>query len=340
MALQVGKIPNALLAQLLARVPIQDPRVVVGPGVGIDAAVIELGDRLLVAKTDPITFATDLIGWYAVNVNANDVAALGAVPRWFLATLLLPPGAAEDLLHSIFDQIQRACAALQVSLVGGHTEVTYGLARPLLVGCMLGETTRRQLVTAAGARPGDDLVLSKGLAVEGTAVLAREAREELEGSGLPAEAVARAADFLFDPGISVVPEARLACESVDVHAMHDPTEGGLATGLYEMATAAGVGILVDEDRIPVLPETALVCRQLGLAPLGLLASGSLIMAVPPAETARLHAALAQAHIAAATIGRVTPAAEGVKMRTVEGEVVDLPQFARDEVARYLDESGS
>ena len=182
--MDVGKLPSQLLAHLLARIgPYRSGRVVVGPGVGQDAAVIDMGDRLLVAKSDPITFASDLIGWYAVHVNANDVACMGARPAWFLATILLPEGAAPSLAEAIFEQVLDACQAMEIELVGGHFEITYGLERPIVVGAMLGEVERGRLVRSSGAQPGDCLILTKGIAIEGTAVLAREAGEALAAAG-------------------------------------------------------------------------------------------------------------------------------------------------------------
>ncbi|HVX63856.1 MAG TPA: AIR synthase family protein, partial [Pirellulales bacterium] len=267
--LPAGKLPVDLLRRLLARHAIDDPRVIVGPSVGVDAAVIEMGDRCLVVKTDPVTFAADEIGWYAVHVNANDVACCGAAPRWFLATVLLPEQAATaELAESIFEQLSRACGELGVSLCGGHTEITHGLQRPIVVGQMLGETSRERLVTAAGARPGDALLITKAIALEGTALIARECPEQL-GDALSQNELEHCRQLLHEPGISVVREARLALEVGGVHALHDPTEGGLAAGLRELAEASQAGLIVEQAEIPVLPECERICRRLGLDPLGL-----------------------------------------------------------------------
>ena len=162
-----GKFPPELLERLLASVPSKDPRVLLGPGVGEDAALIDMGDRVLVAKSDPVTFASDLIGWYAVHVNANDVACSGAAPRWFLATLLAPPGFDEAQAESVFGQILDACESLGVALVGGHSEVTSTVNRPVVAGFMLGEVDKDKYVTTGGASPGDSIVLTKGVAIEG-----------------------------------------------------------------------------------------------------------------------------------------------------------------------------
>jgi hydrogenase expression/formation protein HypE len=332
----VGKLPSQLLADLLARIgPYRSGRVVVGPGVGQDAAVIDMGDRLLVAKSDPITFASDLIGWYAVHVNANDVACMGARPAWFLATILLPEGAAPTLAEAIFQQVLDACQGMGIELVGGHFEITHDLERPIVVGAMLGEAERGRLVRGSGAQPGDCLVLTKGIAIEGTAVLAREAGQSLERLGVPDAVLEEARGYIFQPGLSVVREALLAVESAPIHAMHDPTEGGLATALYELATAGGVGLAVQEAAIEVLPCTEAICRAAALEPLGLLASGALLIALPPAHCDALLARLAEAGIAAACIGSVKQHSEGIIIEGRIGTSEPLPQFARDEVARFL-----
>jgi hydrogenase expression/formation protein HypE len=333
--LPVGKLPAEHLARLLARHTRPDPRLVVGARPGEDAAVIDLGDRYLVAKTDPITFATDEIGWYAVNVNANDIACAGATPLWFLATLLLP----EDktgvaLVESIFEQIAGACDQLGVTLAGGHTEITHGLDRPIVVGHMLGEVTPERLVTTAGARVGDDIIVTKGVAVEATAIIAREKAEELRGV-LDAGALQRCQGFLHDPGISVVRDAQVAQAAGTVHAMHDPTEGGLATGLWEVAQAAGVGLRVNEAAIPLLPETAALCAHFGLDPLGIIASGALLIACPPTETDAIVAALSEAGIRATVLGQVVEPERGCKLISSHAER-PLPTFGRDEIARLFE----
>ncbi len=334
-AYPVGKLPQPDLVALLSRTLGQpDPRVIFGPGLGRDAAVIDFGDRYLIAKTDPITFATDEIGWYVVNVNANDVACLGAQPRWMIATLLLPEGTTDQaLVDRIFEQLHSASYAIGVSIVGGHTEITYGLERPIVVGAMLGEVTPERLVRSDGARPGDALILTKGICVEGTAILAREAAARLRGK-VEATLLARAARFLHDPGISVVRDATIVAASGEVHAMHDPTEGGIATGIYEMAQAAGVGAVVDGDSLPVYPETRALCEALHLDPLGLIASGALLAAVAVESATDIVQALEHEGIAATVIGRLreTP---GVVLRDAHGER-PLPTFVRDEIARFFD----
>ena len=332
--MQAGKLPLGLLSELLGRIEINDPRVFLGAKPGEDAALIDFGDRYLVAKTDPITFASDLIGWYLVQVNCNDLAVMGATPKWIMVTLLLPEGISEAEVGDIFEQLLEACKARNITLVGGHTEVTYDLPRPIAIGCMLGEVAKDRVVMTSGARVGDSIILTQGISIEGTALLAREAREQLLGAGVAVDVIDRAKDLLFDPGISVSEAAEIACNTVDVHAMHDPTEGGIATGLLELATGAGSGMRVELDKIRVLPECKVFCDALELDPLGLIASGALLATVLPEDVPQLIEALASRSIPAFEIGRLTPAEHGLKLVTPQGEV-EWPAFDRDELARFF-----
>jgi len=334
--LSLGKLPPELLAGLLERhtFSFPDDRVLVYPGVGEDAAVIDVGERWLVAKTDPITFATDEIGWYAVHVNANDIAASGGVPRWFLSTLLLPEGQAnEALVERIMGQIAAACRSLGIVPCGGHTEVTYGLDRPIVVGVMLGDLVPGNLVRSSDVQVGDVILMTKGVAVEGTAIMARERGQEL-GARFSPEFLRRSQGFLHDPGISVVREAHLAAAAAPVHAMHDPTEGGVATGLWELALASDVGLEVDAASLPVFEETRLLCDALGLSPLGLIASGALLIAVAEADVDAVSEALTEAGIAVAPIARAVSPEEGCVLRTAQG-VGPLPRYDQDEIARLF-----
>jgi hydrogenase maturation factor len=334
--LPLGKLAPEDLAALLANhtFALPNDRLLVRPGIGEDAAVIDMGDRWLVAKTDPITFATDEIGWYAVHVNANDIAAAGGVPRWFLSSLLLPEDKTDlALAERIMEQIASACRSLGVVPCGGHTEVTYGLDRPIVVGVMLGEIVPSRLVRSSGVQVGDAILLTKGVAVEGTAIIAREKQEEL-ARWFPPEYLERCRTFLRDPGISVVREARIATEVTEVHAMHDPTEGGLATGLWELAMASNVGLEVDAKAIPVFDETRQLCQTFGLDPLGVIASGALLVAVSETDARLACDALHKAGIVATPIARAISAEHGLVLRTESG-VQPLPRFDQDEIARLF-----
>ena len=199
-----------------------------------------------------------------MHVNANDIAVLGAQPRWFFAVLLLPEGTSTaEQAAAIMADIGRTCAEIGVTVCGGHTEVTSGLARPLVVGQMLGEVPSGDVIRKDRLAVDDDVIVTHGIAIEGTAILAREMKADLEGR-VAANLLARAEALLFEPGISVLRAARAAMAAGDVHAMHDPTEGGLETGLVELATAAGRGLEVFAERIPVLEETRRICQRFEL----------------------------------------------------------------------------
>ncbi len=332
--LPVGKLDMAHLESLLASVKISDRRVVLGPRVGEDAAVLDFGDRYLVAKTDPITFTAEKIGWYAVNINANDVAVMGARPKWFLATVLLPEGkTSRKLADEIFEDIRYACEELGVSLCGGHIEVTLGLPRPIVVGQMLGEVEKDRLVRKDRVAVGDDIVLVGGVAVEGTSVLAREKEGELR-EVFGDKFVRRARAFLTKPGISVVGAALSAAESARISGMHDPTEGGLATGLHELARASDVGILISRDKVFVYPETEAICKHYGLDPLGLLASGALLVVMAPGETEKLAAAMHGLAVQCSLVGKVVRGEQGIKIEE-GGRAEPLPRYDSDELTRVL-----
>ena len=335
-ALRAGKLPASLLGTMLRRYAVcKDPRVVVGPSVGEDATAIEMTGGTLLAKTDPITFVTDEIGIYAIHVNANDIATMGGEPRWFLATVLLPEAdTGEGDVEEIFSELHAACAELGVALCGGHTEITAGVDRPIVVGCMLGEVEKGRLLRTADARPGDDVLITKAAAIEATSILAREKASELTGK-CSEDLLARCRDFIHDPGISVLDEARIASDFKGVHAMHDPTEGGVTTGLWEIAEAAGVGLIVDPAAIPVREETATLCRICGIDPLGAIASGALLIAVDPEATDALVARMRGAGIPCVRVGWVVEKSRGVKMHSPSG-FQDLTVFARDEIARLFE----
>jgi len=334
--LPTGKLDIHLLGKLLKKYAVADESVLLGPAVGEDAAAVDLGDKLLIVATDPITFATHEIGYYSVMVNANDVATTGAEPKWYTVTILLPEkDTSESLVDRIFEQIHRACETLNISVIGGHTEVTYGLDRPILVGQMMGEVQKGALITTAGAEPGDVILLSKGICIEGTSVIAREMERDLSSRGVSRDLVDRAQRFLFEPGIGVVEEARLACRAGGVHAMHDPTEGGLANGLHELAMAAGVAIEVEIDRIPVYEESQILCEAYHLNPLGVIASGSLLITASPPDAEKILERANRGGVAMSRIGRVMGrGAASVSMLTPEGDA-PLPYFDRDEVVKIL-----
>jgi hydrogenase maturation factor len=223
---------------------------------------------------------------------------------------------------------------MEIALVGGHTEVTHGLARAIVAGTMLGEVAKDKLVTTGGAQVGDAVVMTKGIPLEGAAIIARVKEAELRARGVPASVIRQAKGFLRAPGLSVLPEAEIACELATVHAMHDPTEGGIATALHELADAANVGLRIDRDRVMLLPEGKVLCEAFGLDPLGTIASGALLMTLAPAEAGIVIHALARESIDCHFIGQVVPRDQGVTL--VDGaRQVPLPIFPQDEITRVF-----
>ncbi len=337
--METGKLPPELLTELLSSLPTVDPRVLLGPGIGEDCAVVDMRDRLLVAKSDPITFATDRIGWYSVQVNANDVACSGANPRWFLPTILMPPSATPEDVRAIFEDIAAACQGLGVTVIGGHTEVTDDLPRPVVAGTMLGELENRgQMVLTGGAQDGDSIIVTSGIAIEGTAILAREFGDALSYAGVESEIITGATGYLDEPGISVVAAARALCETGAVHSLHDVTEGGLITALREVATASKLGLVVEAESVPLLPECAAICQALAIDPLGLLGSGALIATLPASEAPGALRALDRIGVSGWEIGQMMEQEDGLWMIDRSGER-DLPEFRRDELARFLEDRG-
>lgn len=332
--LTLGKIDPHILQKFFSSLP-KDSSVIVGPGIGEDAAVIRTDNRLIAVKTDPITFTSQNAGWYVVNINANDIACMGATPRWILVNLLLPPGEKEDLLQHFFNQLSDTCRNLGVQLIGGHTEVTPAVKKPIAVGCMVGSLMKNKIISNSRAQPGDIILLTKGLAIEGTHVIYQEKKRELKEK-IPVSFLNRIKGFLNHPGISVVKEATLATSQVDVHCMHDPTEGGLMAGLWEIATASGVGIEVDPENIFVFEETNILCQEFGLNPLALLASGALIIVLPPEEAARLVSIYNRTGIRCMKIGKIVQDEKTEKINIItKKEVTSITEPPKEELNKIF-----
>lgn len=277
MRLPPGKVPIEILKEVIFKnLGAKRREVVLGPSAGFDGAVIEFGDNSLIVSMDPITGAIEHIGWLAVNVNANDIATFGVKPAFFSSCILLPENSDKKTVETICSQMDKASKALEIAIIGGHCEVTPGLANPIVVGCAMGVAEKGKYVTAGGAKPGDKIILTKTAGVEGTAILATERYGLMLKKGIREELL-RSAQGFFEK-ISVVKEAILAFETGGVNAMHDPTEGGVLGGVHEMADASSLGVKVFEEKIPVAEETLEICRFFKIDPLQLISSGALLIA--------------------------------------------------------------
>lgn len=299
-----GKVPpDVLMKYVISRVGVSDPRVLVGPSIGEDAAVIDLGDgRVLVVHADPISGAIEYLGWLAVHIASNDVAVTGARPQWLLPVLYLPEGVGEDVIDRITSQIDLAAREVGAMVVGGHSEYTVGLERPLISMTAIGITGRDRYVRTGGARPGDLVLVTKVVGIEGTAILASDFSKELLSRGVPKEVVESGRNFIRM--VSVVREATLLAEGKLPTSMHDPTEGGVLGGLLEVAYASGTSIVVRESLIPVAYETRVFCKALGLDPLKLISSGTLIATIPRGRVGEAVKLLNDAGVNAVVIGEV------------------------------------
>jgi hydrogenase maturation factor len=305
----------------------RNPRLVLGPGIGRDTAVVRLAKKLAVLTADPVTGTTKHIGEHSVHINANDIAATGAKPVWYVCTLLLPPRTSEKTLAKITGGIDQASRSLGITVAGGHTEVTRGLDRPLIAGFMIGEIGGRVL-SSANMRIGDWILMTKTAGIEGTAILASEYSQRLKR--IKRETVRKAQTLAKH--ISIVEEAMGISKIAGVHALHDPTEGGVLNGLWELAEASGLGIEVWADRIPLATETLEICSELRLDPLKLMSSGCLLAAVGPNSVGRVMKALRSQGVRVSEVGRVRPRAKG-RFLLKEGKRLDLVAVPQDELYR-------
>ena len=327
-SLQEGKLSPETLKRMLRATSHGDPNVLVGAEAGEDAAVVR-GGKTLVLTADPITFTEENIGVYTVAVNCNDIVAMGGRPVYLTTTILLPPGTLESRLKTVFQELSRASRTAGVLWVGGHTEVTSAVTR-IVVSAQAVGFARQPLTRTSDAAPGHLLVMTKWAALEATTLLARDRPEEtLRLIGPRAHRSVLA--WLHRPGISILREGQIL-EGFQRGAAHDPTEGGLATGIHEIAARSGVGVRVFGERVPVRRETRVLFEHFGLDPLGALSSGVFLFTAAPEQASRACDALREGGVPAAVIGEITPRKGKVVLVDETGER-PLPQFSRDELLR-------
>ena len=327
MKLPHGKIPVDILKEVVFKnLGAKRNEVVVGPSAGVDGAVIDLGDKSLIVSMDPITGAIERIGWLAINVNANDVATFGVEPAFLFSCMMLPETADRKLVEIISSQMNMAAKELGIAIVGGHCESTPNLSNPIVVGCVLGLTEKGSYVTAAGAKPGDKLILTKSAGIEGTAILATDREKSLKK--IMTKTMLKTAKNFYNQ-ISVVKEALIAYKTGGVHAMHDPTEGGVVGGIHEMADASNLGVKIIEDAISVKPETARICSYFKIDPLRLIGSGALIISAATESAEEIVRNLQSVGVHASVIGEFLEN-PGIRILTKEnGEIKALQRPVSD-----------
>ncbi len=326
-ALPRGKLPTALLRELLDVDAETPPELLLPPGLGEDAGVVAVADGALVVAGDPVTMTGVDVGAHAVLVNANDIAVTGVRPRWFLATILFPEGVGEDDIRALFAGMRDMLERQGILLVGGHSEITASVRQTVVSGHMLGYAPDGVFLSTADMAAGDVLLQIGPTPVEGAAVLANEVAAAEHAVSAALLQAARGA--LTDPGISIV-DAALRAASLGAHALHDPTEGGLSAGLHEMAEAAGLALQLDAEAVLWFEPGTALCRALGADPWGALASGALLAAFPAESAEAACRAFTEDGYQSAVIGHAAP---GAGVHFTDGRA--LPRYERDEVLRLL-----
>jgi len=311
---------------ILRRLGAEDPDVLVGPMHGVDVGVVRVADGVAMALTaDPVfvvpAYGWERAAWFAVHILASDAATSGLPLRWIAVDLNLPPEITDDELTALWDAFHRTCRDVGLAVVTGHTARYDGCMWPMVGGavCMASGPEDR-FVTPTMARPGDAVVVTKGAAIEATALFAATFPERLTRE-VGAEVVA-AADALFEQ-MTVVPEAAVArgfgLRDEGVTSMHDATEGGVFGGLTEVAAASGVGMRIDLTAIPVRPEVRAVCEATGMDPYTSISEGTLICTVVPDRADAFVEALGEVGIEGAVVGEITPPEAGTVLLTPDGE---------------------
>jgi len=325
--MKIGKIDEATFrALILRRLGKKDATVLVPPRAGVDAGVVDLGGgKVLVVAEDPIftmpRLPLETFGWFTVHIGASDVAVMGVRPRYMTYSLLLPPETPAGDLKTVVDSIHRTALSLGIAIVGGHTGFYPGFAAPTIGGITVFAVARKgDYVTPAGAQAGDDVLLTKGPAIETAGLLAALRAEELLASH-PSALVESAQRLSFQ--MSVVTDALTAKAAGGVTAMHDATEGGVIGGLFDIAAASGVGMEVDETLFVYPDEVRMVCESFGIDPVSAIAEGSLLIAARPKSSGRILARLKRKGIAASVVGRILADKHRRVLKRRDGRVVPL-----------------
>ncbi|MCK8827382.1 AIR synthase family protein [Natroniella acetigena] len=329
--MKAGKIDiNNLKELILNKISAINDEVLIGPGIGEDSTVIDFGDFVAVMSTDPITGLQEGMGSLAVNVACNDIAANGAQPIGIQQVLLFPSSTSKERITAIVEDINQAAQDLGIDILGGHTEVTDIVQQPLISCTAIGKTTKDKFVTSAGAQPGDQIIITKWVGLEGTAILATDFTARLLELGLEAEIIEEAQQLT--EYLSVIPEGLLGAE-LKVNAMHDITEGGLYGSLFELAEAAGVGFTIEESAIPLHRTTERITELLNINPYHLIGSGAMILTT--AEGKSVVDKLTVAGINAMIIGEIT---SQQRVIVTEKGRIELNQAPQDELWRFLAEN--
>jgi hydrogenase maturation factor len=332
--LPTGKLPPDLLEKLLIKIPLLDKKVIVGPGTGLDCSVVDYGDQYLVMKTDPISLTSENIGWYSVQINVNDIVTTGADPKWMLITLLLPENkTTRKIVEDITDQLILATKEYGITIVGGHTEVTNGIDRPIISATLIGTVDKDKLITPSGIETGDIVFLTKEIAIETVSILSNDFPGKLS-QHLTDPELKKAQSYLYEPGISIFTEAHLIRDGFGVSAMHDPTEGGLASALWELSIASNKTLMVYLNKVPFSELTKKICSVFSINPLNSISSGALLFTARADRSKAIKDILIKNHIPVFEIGFVSGDGVGV-LNADQSPLIFIPRPERDEIAKII-----
>lgn len=332
--LPTGKLPPKLLEKMLNKIPILDKNVIVGPGTGMDCSVIDYGDQYLVLKSDPISLTSGNIGWYAVQINVNDIVTTGADPKWMLITLLLPENdtTGQDV-ENISDQLIQASKEYGITIIGGHTEVTNGIDRPIISATLIGTVDKEKLITPSGVENGDKVFLTKEIAIETVAIISNDFPEKLN-KHLTDQELKKAQSYLYEPGISIYREANLIRDGFGVTAMHDPTEGGLAAALWELSIASNKILQVNLNHVPITELAQRICSLFSINPLNSISSGALLFTANAENSTAIIDLLESNKIPVSEIGYVSGDGVGV-INVDQSPPISIPRPERDEITKIF-----
>ena len=313
-----GKIdPSKLKDLVFPFLGFRDNNVLVGPKVGEDAAVLDFDEFYLVISSDPVTGAKKNIGFYSVNVNANDIATMGAVPKYFLPVIMLKEGSDEEDVKTIMKEIDSACKALKISIIGGHSEITPNLKENIVSASILGVIKKNEgIIASSDAKTGDSIILTKGAGIEGTSILSNDFNDLLKNK-IDKDILENAKKYMKK--LSVVKEALIARKYAT--AMHDPTEGGILGGIHELCDASEKGFFVDISKIIIGKETKMICEALEIDPLALIGSGALLITCPKKYSRTLIKELRENNIESSIIGEIREDKKDRNLRRVKQDEI-------------------
>ena len=319
--MKIGKISETILKRsVIKQIKHRREEVLVGPAIGEDCSIISLkGDEVFVISTDPITGTVQDIGTLAVHITANDIASSGAELIGIMLSVLLPENTTEAELKAMMYDVDMVCDRLQIEVIGGHTEVTKAVNQPIVTVTGIGKIKKADMLTTSGARPGQEIVMTKWIGLEGTAIIAKIKEQELltKYSASFIEEAVKMIDY-----ISVVPESRIAMKA-GVTSMHDVTEGGIFGALWEIGAASKVGLEVDLKKIQLKQETVEICEFFNLNPYMLISSGCMLIVSDNGNL--LVDRLKEAGIAAAVIGRITEGNDRIVINNDEQRYLEPPK---------------